>query len=201
MKKVLHVGCGSSTLDKMPIGFQNGEWEEIKFDIDPKWKPDILGTIQDMTGVESGSMDALYSSHNIEHVYFHEVGTVIAEFKRVLKPDGFCIITCPDIKAVAESIIKKGIDHVLYQSLSGPITPNDILYGHSASIERGDHFMAHKTGFDLPGLARRFDEAHFPLYKGERDIGNKALWFIAFQKPVDNDLATEMFRNFTTLPE
>jgi ubiquinone/menaquinone biosynthesis C-methylase UbiE len=54
----------------------------------------------DMSAVETSSMDALYSSHNIEHVYAHEVPKALAEFKRVLRPDGFVIITCPDIQAI-----------------------------------------------------------------------------------------------------
>jgi predicted SAM-dependent methyltransferase len=38
-------------------------------------------------------MDALYSSHNIEHVFAHEVVPTLKEFRRVLKPDGFVVIT------------------------------------------------------------------------------------------------------------
>jgi hypothetical protein len=70
---MLHVGCGSATLAKLPPGFRDGSWSEVRLDINPAVKPDIIGTITDMPDVPSGSMDAVYSSHNIEHVYTHDV--------------------------------------------------------------------------------------------------------------------------------
>jgi len=44
-------------------------WKEIRLDIDPANAPDILGTMLDMPAVADGSVDAIYSSHNIEHLY------------------------------------------------------------------------------------------------------------------------------------
>tara|TARA_B110000008_G_C16612067_1_gene420898 strand:+ start:309 stop:419 length:111 start_codon:yes stop_codon:yes gene_type:complete len=35
-----------------------------------------------MSLVETGSVDAIYSAHNIEHVYPHEVPIVLNEFYR-----------------------------------------------------------------------------------------------------------------------
>lgn len=197
MKKVLHVGCGQADLSKLPKGFQDGGWEEVRFDIDPAVNPDIIGTMLDMMGVPDNSMDALYSSHNIEHVYFHQVVDVLKEFKRTLKPEGFCIITCPDIKAVAKDIVEKGVDHTLYQSTSGPITANDIMYGHSASIADGHHYMAHKTGFDLKALADRLDEAKFAKYYGRCGHKTRDLWFVAFKQTVDAEIGKDIFQNFT----
>ena len=54
-------------------GFNSDEWKEIRFDIDKKVNPDIVGTLTDMSLVESSSVDAIYSSHNIEHIYPHEI--------------------------------------------------------------------------------------------------------------------------------
>ena len=65
-----------------------------------------------------------------------------------LKPDGFALITSPDLEAVASLILDHGLDHVAYTSPAGPITPLDMLFGHSASIARGSLSMAHKP--DLP---------------------------------------------------
>ena len=49
-----------------------GEWQEVRLDISEQVAPDIIGTITDMEAVADGSMDALWSSHNIEHVFPHE---------------------------------------------------------------------------------------------------------------------------------
>jgi len=54
---------------KIPEAFQGAEWQEIRLDIDPVNEPDIVGSMLDMAAVESESVDAIYSAHNIEHVY------------------------------------------------------------------------------------------------------------------------------------
>ena len=81
---------GQKRKDQTTAGFNSSEWDEIRFDIDENVKPDLVGTITDMQNVTSGSMDAIYSSHNIEHVYPHEVETVLKEFIRVLTPRRIC---------------------------------------------------------------------------------------------------------------
>ena len=96
MKTFLHVGCVPKRKDKTTRGFATDLWQEIRLDIDPSVAPDITGTMTDMSAVPSASVDAIFSSHNIEHLYPHEVPVALAEFKRVLKPDGFAVITCPD---------------------------------------------------------------------------------------------------------
>ncbi len=55
----------------------------------------------DMAEVEAESVDAIFSSHNLEHLYPHEVPVALSEFMRVLRSDGFVVLTCPDLKAVA----------------------------------------------------------------------------------------------------
>ena len=53
---------------------------EIRFDIDSSVKPDIVGSMTDMSAIISGGFDAIYSSHNIEHLYAHEVDTASQNF-------------------------------------------------------------------------------------------------------------------------
>ncbi|MEH6474877.1 MAG: methyltransferase domain-containing protein, partial [Sneathiella sp.] len=93
-KQVLHVGCGEKRKDSMPNIFQSEEWAEIRLDIDPDVKPDVVASMLEMTDVKTDTMDALWSSHNIEHLYWHDVPTAFAEFFRVIKPGGFVYITC-----------------------------------------------------------------------------------------------------------
>jgi SAM-dependent methyltransferase len=109
------------------------------------------------------SFDAIWSSHTLEHLYAHEVPAALVEFKRVLKPDGFALITSPDLEAVASLILDHGLDHVAYTSPAGPITPLDMLFGHSDSIASGHLYMAHKTGFTCASLGRHFVDAGFPV--------------------------------------
>ena len=102
MKTFLHVGCGPQYKSQIK-GFDNESWKEIRFDIDEKVNPDIVGTLLDMSAVEAESVDAIYSSHNIEHVFPHEVPIVLREFHRVLKDDGMVVLVCPDLQSVCGS--------------------------------------------------------------------------------------------------
>ena len=71
--KFQHVGCGPNRKDQTFLAFQSDDWREVCFDIDESVAPDLIGMVTDMSSVETGSMDALFSSHNIEHLYPHEV--------------------------------------------------------------------------------------------------------------------------------
>ena len=72
MKTLLHVGCGSQDISSC-LGFNSSEWNEIRFDINIDVNPDILGTLTDMKSVKTNSVDAIYSAHNIEHIYSFEI--------------------------------------------------------------------------------------------------------------------------------
>jgi hypothetical protein len=77
MKTFLHVGCNWQNRSGLK-GFDSVEWREIRFDIDPSVYPDIVGTLTDMHAVATGSVDAIYSAHNIEHVFPHVVRLIQA---------------------------------------------------------------------------------------------------------------------------
>jgi len=176
----LHVGCGSQKQIELK-GFNSLEWEEIRFDIDEKIKPDIVGTLTDMSKVMNESVDAVYSSHNIEHIYAHEVPIALKEFFRVLKPEGFVVITCPDLMSVCEAIIKDQLLQPLYRSPTGDIAPIDILYGHRLYLMQGKEFMSHKCGFTYQSLCSAFYEAGFKTTFGGSRPNYYDLWLIAFK--------------------
>jgi len=147
MKQFLHVGCGPKRKDRTTKGFNTPDWHEIRLDIDPSAQPDVIGTMTDMSAVATESVDAVYSSHNIEHLYPHEVPLALAEFMRVLKPDGFFVVTCPDLQSVCALIGEDKLTEAAYSSPAGPIAPLDILYGHRPAMARGNLYMAHRCGF------------------------------------------------------
>jgi SAM-dependent methyltransferase len=147
MKQFLHVGCGPKRKDRTTKGFNTPDWHEIRLDIDPSAQPDVIGTMTDMSAVATESVDAVYSSHNIEHLYPHEVPLALAEFMRVLKPDGFFVVTCPDLQSVCALIGEDKLTEAAYASPAGPIAPLDILYGHRPAMARGNLYMAHRCGF------------------------------------------------------
>jgi SAM-dependent methyltransferase len=182
-KLVLHVGCGTRDVHSR---FQGPEWQEVRLDIDPGVKPHIVANIVDMSCVPSASMDAVWSSHNLEHVYAHEVPLVLDEFFRVLRPGGLAAITMPDLQALAKPILAGKVEEPLYVSQSGPVAPLDVIYGHAASIERGNEFMAHRTGFTSHTLGGKLRRAGFANIQIKSE--DFALWADAW-KPVPKQSA------------
>ena len=147
MPTLLHIGCGPKRKNQTTRGFNTDAWTELRLDIDADVQPDIIGTMTDMSAVAEASVDAIFSSHNIEHLYPHEVGPALAEFIRVLRPDGFLVVTCPDLQEVCRLVAEDKLLEPAYTSPAGPITPLDILYGHRPPMARGNLYMSHRCGF------------------------------------------------------
>ncbi len=183
MPTLLHVGCGPKHKDRTTAGFNTPDWTEIRLDIDPAVQPDVIGTMTDMAAVASASVDAVFSSHNIEHLYPHEVPLALAEFRRVLHDDGFAVITCPDLQSVAALVAQDRLTEPAYVSPAGPITPLDILYGHRAAMARGNLFMAHRCGFTRKVLVATLQAAGFVSVIALARPKSFDLWALASKSP------------------
>ena len=190
VRKFLHIGCGFNKKDSTTDVFNSPDWHEVRLDIDPSVNPDIVSSIQDMSAIDDDSFDAVYSSHNIEHVFMHEVKIALSEFKRVLKDDGFLLLCCPDISKACEMIASGKAGEKLYDSPAGPIFPLELLYGHNSSIAAGRTYMAHKTGFTIDTLKFFIGDAGFKSYIiAEDNIYN--LWALAYKnKTFEDDVLT-----------
>lgn len=160
-KTVLNVGCGYPLRQKLHRYFHGPEWREIRLDLDPAVQPDIICSITDMGPVNADSVDAVWSSHNLEHLQRHEVPLALTEFLRVLKPHGLLLLTLPDLQQVARLIVEDRLEESAYVSQSGPITPLDMIFGHTASLARGNGYMAHRTGFTARSLHKLLVDAGF----------------------------------------
>ena len=180
-RTVLHVGCGGKTLADLPQGFRDGTWREVRLDIEPGCKPDIVGTLTDMSAAETASFDSVFSSHNIEHVFFHEVSKALSEFGRVLKPNGFAVITCPDLQLVGRRLAEGKLLDKIYDSPAGPVSAFDIIFGHRASVARGEPYMAHRGGFTSQTLADALGLSPLKARLVRRCGMN--LWALAFKEP------------------
>jgi predicted SAM-dependent methyltransferase len=160
-KTVLNVGCGYPLRQKLHRHFHGSEWREIRLDLDPAVHPDIVCSITDMRPLVGNTVDAIWSSHNLEHLQRHEVPQALAEFIRVLKPNGLLLLTLPDLQQVAQLVVEDRLEDQAYHSSSGPITPLDMIFGHTASLAHGNLFMAHRTGFTARTLNKVLVEAGF----------------------------------------
>ena len=186
MPTLLHVGCGPKRKDRTTPGFNQPQWEELRLDINPAVQPDVVGTMTDMRAVADASVDAVFSSHNIEHLYPHEVPVALAEFKRVLRDDGFVVITCPDLQSVCALVAQDRLAEPAYVSPAGPIAPLDILYGHRPAMARGNLYMAHRCGFTRKVLESTLQAAGFARVATKVRAQSFDLWAVASKAELDD---------------
>ena len=178
---------GSSASCLANVGCAHKTGTELRLEIDPAVEPDVLGTMTDMSAVATGSVDAVVSSHNIEHLYPHEVPLALAEFVRVLKPDGRLLVTCPDLQSVCARVAQGELASPLYESDAGPISALDIMYGHRRAMAAGNLFMAHRCGFTLQVLADTLQACGFPRTAGIARPEAFDLWAVASKAALNDD--------------
>ena len=187
MPTLLHVGCGPKRKAQTTQGFNRDDWNELRLDIDASVQPDVTGTMTNMSAVAAGSVDAVFSSHNIEHLYPHEVPLALAEFRRVLRDDGFAVITCPDLRSVCALVAEDKLTEPAYVSPAGPIAPLDILYGHRPPMAQGNLYMAHRCGFTAKVLTGTLQAAGFATIATRVRPQHFDLWALASQSPRGED--------------
>jgi predicted SAM-dependent methyltransferase len=140
--------------------------------------------------------DAIFSPDNIEHLYPHEVPVALREFLRVLRPNGFVVITCPDLQSVCALVAEDKLTEPAYTSPAGPIAPLDILYGHRAAMSRGNLYMAHRCGFTQKVLAGTLSPAGFlSVASARRQHPFYDLWAIASKAKLEETAIKDMARS------
>jgi hypothetical protein len=149
---LVNVGCGPRHAGSLPAFF-NG-WRELRVDSDEEVAPDILADLTDLSAIPSASAHAVWASHCVEHLYGHQVPLALAEFRRVLRDDGFVCVIVPDLQTVATYFVSDRAHDPLYRSPAGPVTPHDIMFGFGGAIAEGRASMAHRCGF-TPGILQR----------------------------------------------
>lgn len=185
-RRFLHAGCGPERQGPVTTpGFEAPAWEEVRLDIDPGVAPDILASLADLSALPEGAFDAAFTSHSLEHLFFHEVPAALAGLCRVLRPEGYLVLTCPDIRAVAAEVAAGRLLATVAESRAGPLAPIDMLFGWRPALAAGNGFMAHRSGFDLPVLGRLLAEAGFGAVLGGHPSGRFTLWAVAARPALD----------------
>jgi SAM-dependent methyltransferase len=189
-RRVLNVGSGPRTSRSLHPAFSAEAWNEVRLDIEPSVEPDLVGSVTSLGSLLSeSSVDAVWASHVMEHLFRHEVDPALRQVFRVLKEDGFAIFTSPDIAVAVDIAARFGMDHVIYHSPAGPITAHDMIFGHSASIAAGRLHMAHKTAFTRDSLGQSLLVAGFPTVIAKVDRYD--LWAVALMERADEGAILE----------
>ncbi len=93
------------------------------------------------------SVEAVFSSHVLEHLFADEVERLIRELHRVLKPGGICRVVVPDLEKIV--------------ALYDPVRPAPFLDAIYEIGRRSDVKNAHHTGFTGASISALFLEAGF----------------------------------------
>jgi hypothetical protein len=158
-KTLLNIGCGPLDERSMPPYFAG--WNMLRVDVDPATKPDILADACDLSIVDSGTADAIWCAHCVEHLYIHDVPRALGELYRVLAPTGFLCVIVPDLQVIAGLIAQDRMHEAAYVSAAGPVTPHDIVYGFAPALARGEFAMAHRSGFTPTAMMQQFSAFPF----------------------------------------
>lgn len=201
--KFLHIGCGPKRKDSTTKVFNSDDWDEITLDIDESVGPDIIGTMTDLSMIKNNSFDAIYSSHNIEHLFLHDALTAVKEFHRVLKKNGYIMIVCPDLISACEAIVDKGPLEPLYyirnkdgvRSKDLWVSGIDILYGWRPAINKEKNFMAHKFGYSEKSLTLLFSQNGFKSIVSTTRKSHFDINLLAFKGEVGSEEAKGLLRN------
>jgi predicted SAM-dependent methyltransferase len=192
VKRILNAGCGPLSARRLEALLTQEGWQEVRFDIDPAVDPDVVGSLNEINQYfQPASFDAILCSHVLEHLYAHEIYQTLQNFRIILNPTGFALTMCPDLEAVAAYVVEKGLNEVAYVSPAGPIRGLDMIYGHAPSIERGRHYMAHRTGFTSDRLGHLLLQAGFE-HVNVRSSEYFELVALAFREEADREVVQAM---------
>jgi len=94
----LHLGCGGKYIP----GF-------VHVDVQPFPHVDHVCPAERLDMMHDNTVDLIYACHLLEHYGRHEVGAVLAEWYRVLKPEGVLRLSVPDFAAVCHLYDAEGL--------------------------------------------------------------------------------------------
>lgn len=109
-QKVIDLGCGAGHFLKM---LQEQGVEAYGIDFDPAAVAEARAqgltvfegdAVTHMRQLRADSIDAIFSTHLVEHLDVALVYTIINETSRVLKPGGFLLLTTPNVKALISNV-------------------------------------------------------------------------------------------------
>jgi len=183
-KMLVNLGAGEKGAAWLPAMF--ADWREVRVDVDATMAPDILADMTDLSAIESGTADAVWVSHGIEHLYLFEVSKAIAEIYRILADDGFFCVIVPDLQIIAEYIASDRLHEVVYQSPAGPVIAHDMLFGFGPYLAQGRSSMAHKCGFTPTLLLQKLQEAPFAEIVLQRRASQELAAVASKRAPADD---------------
>ncbi len=136
----LHLGCGKRNFP----GFINVDLADY---------PHIhhRRNVDDLSIFGNDSVDQIYASHVLEYFSLKDVGRVLSEWRRVLKPGGILKIAVPDFNALC----------LAYQRYGRVLDVQGLIYGFMELADAPQGILFHKVLYDFELLKQVLKENSF----------------------------------------
>lgn len=131
----LHLGCGKRFIP----GF-------VHIDAVDYPHVDHVATIDNLSFIQTDSIDLIYNCHVLEHFKRRDVDRVLREWQRVIKPGGTLRVSVPDFSKLCEVYQRQNQLELVIGALFGR---QDYLYN------------IHYNVFDLTSLTQSLEQAGF----------------------------------------
>lgn len=163
----LHLGCGPNIFD----GYINVEGDYI---LNSKGGPAdgvVIHNITETYPLPDNSVDEILSVHVIEHIVPTDIPAMFAEWKRILKPEGFVAVEWPDLLKMCQYIchhpdsLWSDNKKVLKQSVAG-------IFGNIGKYK--DPAMLHKWGYSEESMIKLFEKHGFSRAEGQLPTHRKS---------------------------
>ena len=150
----LNLGCG----DKILPGYVNVDVVEARAGM----KPDVICDLHDLTPFADASVDEILSVHVVEHFWRWEVGAILREWLRVLKPGGRLVAECPNLKSACETFLGDP-----QQRAGAGEEGQRTLWVFYGDPKWKDPLMVHRWGYTPESLKALLEEAGFVQVRQE----------------------------------
>jgi len=167
----LHLGCGPQIYDG---------WTNIdKYHDDPR----VVRSDMFQLPFESESIDAIYSSHALEHLPFRRARAALVEWSRVLKPEARLYLAVPDLEEICRLLLAP--DSAVSSDLKWGWFVYTLFGWQQSASDRSnsaetepDPGQFHHCGFTERSLRRFLTEAGFEIHELYRYDGwdTPSLW-------------------------
>jgi len=149
-KKVkLNVGCGTD-YKRGWINIDNNTDNNIE-------KLDLNWDLRNPLPFPENSVDFIFNEHFVEHLTVEEARASLADFKRVLKPNGVMRIAMPDLEVAVQQYLDKNWKERPFIKRYGL----EFVETRAELLNMGMRWWDHKWLYDWEELARRLKEVGF----------------------------------------
>ena len=152
--KFLHLGCGKNIYD----GWINVD----KYYNDGRVRREDIFSLSD----DENSVEALYSSHSLEHLPIRHAQLALANWHKVLRVGGKLYLAIPDLELTMHCILNKGIrfedryNWFMYVLFGYQTSCEDLNPTINASIDQGQF---HTCGFTEESIRHYLSVAGFKI--------------------------------------